>query len=505
MTRYRGLTVLAALGAVLCAGCKRDTEPAGDQLLIRADESWPNIVLISVDTLRPDHVGCYGYERATSPNIDRLAREGVLFENAISSTSWTLPAHAALFTGLADTVHGCTDTDQRLAESRHTLAERFREVGYATVGFFAGPYLHPTFGLGQGFQEYVDCTSYPQLTEQTISANAWGKQPEVNVMRASHRDITNPKVYEGVKRWLDGNQQRPFCMFIHLWDVHFDFVPPPPYDEMFDPDYSGTVTGDNFFFDRSICATMPPRDLAHLIALYDGEIAWTDMHIGKILDDLDTLGLTQSTIVALVSDHGTEFFEHGSKAHRTTLYDEVIRIPMIIRYPGRIPPGQRFKAQVRITDVLPTLLELVGMPAPQAVMGQSLVPLFAGGRLRQDNLAVSELFSVGRQLRSFRRAQRKMILDEEHRQAMVFDLGADPGEKEPLPQASPMAQAMQKDVTWARQRVLAFKERLSLDKSASDIPPDVLRKLQAMGYIGEAPLGTEPATAASRPATRQAP
>ncbi|MBU0617850.1 MAG: sulfatase-like hydrolase/transferase, partial [Planctomycetes bacterium] len=192
------------------------------------DSTYPNILLISVDALRPDHLGCYGYGRATSPNIDKLAGEGALFENAISSTSWTLPAHAALFTGLADSVHGCTDTDRRLAENRYTLAERLKDAGYATVGFFSGPYLHPVFELGQGFDEYVDCTSYPELTERNgIDAKA---VDSASVHERSHRDITNPRVYERASAWLTENKRRPFFMFVHMWDVHFDFIPPPPYD-----------------------------------------------------------------------------------------------------------------------------------------------------------------------------------------------------------------------------------------------------------------------------------
>ena len=152
---------IATLLAGLCLGPGTSCREQSEMQTAAGDSTYPNILLISVDALRPDHLGCYGYGRATSPNIDKLAGEGALFENAISSTSWTLPAHAALFTGLADSVHGCTDTDRRLAENRHTLAERLKEAGYATVGFFSGPYLHSVFGVGQGFEEYVDCTSYP--------------------------------------------------------------------------------------------------------------------------------------------------------------------------------------------------------------------------------------------------------------------------------------------------------------------------------------------------------
>ena len=144
-------TLLALLAASACGG---------------ASEGRPNVLLISIDTLRADHVGAYGYQRATSPNLDRLAGAGVLFEQHVSSSSWTLPGHASLFTSVPDAVHGCSDTPFALAEEHTTLAERFRESGWATGGFFAGPYLHPAFGLSQGFEHYENCTSYQRALDE---------------------------------------------------------------------------------------------------------------------------------------------------------------------------------------------------------------------------------------------------------------------------------------------------------------------------------------------------
>ena len=504
------LTLAVGSCLMIVGGCERRTQPhAGGP-----PATQPNILLISVDTLRPDHLHCYGYARDTSPNIDRLAAEGALFENVISSTSWTLPAHAALFTGLADTVHGCVDTDRRLEDSRHTLAERLRESGYATVGFFSGPYLHPVFGLSQGFDEYIDCTSYPELSERVIERK--GTVDGHQIETRAHSDITNPRVYQQVRDWLDAGPPQPFFMFIHMWDVHFDFIPPPPYDEMFDPDYQGSVTGERFLFNAAINTLMPKRDLEHVIALYDGEIAWTDMHIGKILDDLDSLGLRESTLVALVSDHGTEFFEHELKGHRQSLYDEVIRIPLIVRYPRRVPQGQRYSEQVRIIDVLPTLLELVGAGAPPDTMGQSLVPLFEGGKLKRDNLAISELFCdsgqltpaglwaskdprfpIRHRLRSFRRPDRKLIYDLNRERTVVFDLLADPAEQAPLADSgAPQMQSLLRDARWARTWLREFREALPTTGEASEIPEAVLEKLRMLGYVDAEQAATSAPTSA---------
>ena len=221
----RLLTRLAPVALLLLAACG-SKQPQG-----------PHVLLISIDTLRPDHLSCYGYEHETSPRIDRLASEGVLFENHISSSSWTLPSHTALFTSLPDFVHGVTDSrSTALAPSFTTLAERFRRAGWDTAGFFSGPYLHPSFGLGQGFDRYENCTGYAEDFE--------GREVEDwvfdrDLMLNSHQDVTGERVLESVTTWLEQRETGPFFAFVHLWDPHFDFVPPAPWDEHFDPGLRG--------------------------------------------------------------------------------------------------------------------------------------------------------------------------------------------------------------------------------------------------------------------------
>ena len=277
-------------------------------------------------------------------------------------------------------------------------------------------------------------------------------------------------------------------MFIHLWDVHPDFIPPPPYDRMFDPDYTGSVTSRDFLFSSEVTAATPKRDIEHIIALYDGEIAWTDLHVGKILDDLDSSKLRDNTIVMLLSDHGEEFFEHGSKGHRHTLFGELIHIPLIIRYPGHIPAGRRFSEQVRMIDVTPTLVELAGAPPPTDVMGQSLVPLLNGGSLRADNLAVSELYSLGRRLRSFRRPDRKMIFDENAKKAFFFDLRDDPGEIKGLSDLSnPLVQAMLREAQDMTRRLIEFRDRMNTAAVPAELPSKVRDRLRSLGYVGADP------------------
>lgn len=449
----------------------------------------PNVLLISIDTLRSDHLGCYGYERATAPSIDRLAQEGVLFENHISSSSWTLPAHASMFTGLSDSVHGCLDAQgTALAPAFTTLAEYFGRGGYDTAGFFAGPYLDPAFGLGQGFDLYQNCTSYQELT-RNVPREDWAVGKDV--MQASHKDITNERVYGAVRSWFDGRRQTraraPFFAFVHMWDVHFDFTPPAPYDTMFDPDYEGDITGENFFFDPRIDASLPERDKEHLLALYDGEIRWTDTFVGRLLADLEEAGLSDDTVVVVTSDHGTEFFEHGAKAHRTTLFDELIHIPLVIRFPKALPAGRRVSAQTRMIDLVPTLLELCGLPPAEGAMGKSLVPLARGQVTDLGEPAISELHSMGRDLRSVRSDSAKRIDNLVRGSQVWYDLATDPGEHSALRPPDPGGEGARiaAEFDEAVDRLEQAVEERPAAAVSPDVSPEVERQLEALGYTGQ--------------------
>jgi arylsulfatase A-like enzyme len=297
-TRGVGLALAAVVAVAAGTGCGGGSKQ-------------PNVILISIDMLRPDHLGCYGYRRQTSPNLDRIATEGVVYRNHIASSSWTLPSHASIFTSLPDSLHGCTDTDRSLAPSATTLAERFQAAGYATAGFFAGPYLHPAFGLGQGFDHYEDCASYAARIDDKPPSD-WAMDKEIMVQ--SHEDVTNGRVYDAVKRWMGGKPDKPFFLFVHLWDVHFDFVPPPPWDTKFDPGYDGWVDGRNFFFDERYGPGMADKDFKHLLALYDGEIAWTDSILGKLREDLEKAGILDGTVLAITSTTARSSSSTAAKA-----------------------------------------------------------------------------------------------------------------------------------------------------------------------------------------------
>ena len=470
----------AALAALAFASCGGG-EPAGGPR--------PNVLLVSIDSLRPDHLGCYGHRRNTSPVIDQLAAEGALFEAHVSSAPWTLPAHAAMFTSVPDSVHGLVDPiGLRLSEAFETLPESFQAAGYRTQGFFAGPYLHPAFGFDQGFDSYVDCVQVTGDAEVDADGE-WSMDPAL--MRASHQGVTNGRVYERWRAFLDdaapgdGAPERPFFAFVHLWDVHFDFTPPAPYDELFDPGYDGPITGRDFFWDPAINAMLPERDRRHIEALYDGEIRWTDSIVGRIRDDLEARGLLDETIVVITSDHGTELFDHGGKGHRTTLFDEQIMIPLVIRYPHAVEAGVRHAGVTRMIDLGPTLRDLAGLPAASTSMGRSLGPVARGGAAPAPEPAVAELMSVGRNLRAVRVVDGKLIHDVVAARHVWFDLAADPGELDPrAPDAGDPRGARLMETYRDAARVIAEAVRSAgLGPAAADVPDAVRRSLQGLGYF----------------------
>ncbi|HXQ24054.1 MAG TPA: sulfatase [Candidatus Acidoferrales bacterium] len=341
-----GLTVAgltwSAAGITAALGYRR-AQPA-------ADRTRPNVLLVSIDSLRSDHLHSYGYARPTSPTIDRLASEGVLFRTVVSPTSWTLPAHLTLLTALPPEEHGVVADGMRMRKDALFLTEVLWRAGYTTAGFVSAPYLDAVYGFSQGFDHYDDYT-IAQISHD-----------------ASEHMITSPTLLRMVSEWLDhwnhDGRQRPFFIFLHMWDVHYDYTPPAPYDRMFDPGYKGTVTGENYALGNQVHLGMDPRDLQHVIALYDGEIRFTDLYLGYVLDRLKALGILDNTVVAVTADHGDEFFEHGRKGHKKALYDESILVPLVIRFPGKIPAGKVVDPQVRLLDVAPTILALAGVPKP---------------------------------------------------------------------------------------------------------------------------------------------
>ncbi|MBN1272418.1 MAG: sulfatase [Candidatus Aminicenantes bacterium] len=434
-----------------------------------------NVVLISIDTLRPDHLGCYGYTRPTSPTIDRLAREGVRFERAFSSTSWTLPAHLALFTGLPDLVHRVMTEDERLDDNRITIAEIFKRNGYRTWGIFTGPFLLPRWGFDQGFDAYMDLTLYDK------------KLDGAEMLQASERGRTTPGALDKVEDLLSERKDDPFFLFLHLFDVHADFDPPPPYDQMFDPDYSGPVNGIDIMNNPNIHAGMNLPDLAHLVSLYDGEIRFVDeMGISRLMDLLDAHGLLERTLIVITSDHGEEFFEHGVFGHRQNLYDTTLRIPLILWAPGLVPLGVTVKRQIRIIDIMPTVLELCGLSQSPECIGKSLVSYFTSGESKKKELPVfAEVKSWKRYHEALRMEQYKVIHDYKKEEKMYIDLTSDLNEQNPVTKTTGITfkEALDKffDI---RFNLETYKKTLIWsNRAVPEMDEELRQRLRSLGYL----------------------
>ncbi len=440
----------------------------------------PDIILISIDSLRPDHLGCYGHERDTSPYVDSLAREGVLFRNAVSTTSWTLPAHAAMLSGLYDSVHGAYDNGRRLCDETILLPEMLRDAGYQTVGFFGGPYLHPAFGFAQGFDHYFNCmTPLPgDNTDAAIIADA-GQSDS-----ASHDDITGPRTRDAFLKWLDQASDKPIFAFIHLWDVHYDFIPPQKYVDLFDPGYTGPVTGRSFMSDTSIHAGMPRRDLEHLLARYDGEIRFTDDIISEILGALDRKGRLANAIVVITADHGEEFFEHGRKGHHRTLYDEVVKVPLIVRWAGRYRSGVQVEDQVRLVDLMPTLLAAAKVPLTHPISGRDITPLLTGQESLPPADALVELLIDKNDLRGLRSNTRKLTGIPSRNAWEYYDLAADPAESSPAASMTPSIIADIAALDAALKQAGALKATLRLPDCLVNLNAGMANRLGGLGYLG---------------------
>lgn len=324
-------------------------------LIYQPDRSSRNVILISLDTLRADHLGCYGYSRPTSVAIDRLAAEGILFERCLAPSPWTLPSHVSLMTGLRTINHQVYGPKHRMSEQLETLAEFFSRAGWATTALTGGGYLHPVYGFGQGFDNYLI-------------------RGQVNDNQAA------AVLAENVLHWLKRLQDRPFFMFIHTYQIHSPYWSPPPYNRLF--------LDEKFPWEKFDLTKMklnqegrfrPLTEIErqNIIALYDSEIVYTDeILIKPLLAQLKKLGLYERTLIVITSDHGEEFFEHQGWGHAHSLYNEILWVPLIIKPFGRQAPGRKVSQIVSLIDLWPTLLEAVGIKVKRnSADGETLWPL----------------------------------------------------------------------------------------------------------------------------------
>jgi arylsulfatase A-like enzyme len=437
---------------------------------VRVASSQPatNIILISIDTLRADHLGCYGSRRPTSPNVDRMAREGILWRDFFASSCWTLPSHASMLTGLDPARHGAVRFGIKpLPADVDTLAELLWDRGYETGAFVGGGFVSSKLRFDQGFDRFWECAASKGETD------------------------TLQWVVDLAEPWMEQRRAVPFFLFLHTFQVHIPYAPPPPYDTLFDPLYPGRF---KTLYTQDDARYLSPKErnyarvVEHLSALYDGEIRAMDVAVGDLLDFLVASGLARNTCVFLTSDHGEEFNEHGDLHHSNAkLYEELIHIPFIAWCPSRWRGGRIASGLASHTDIVPTMLDLAGGAARDRLDGASLLPVLDGNGVSQRDVAISEVDGSAERtegtVRSLRDARYKLITSSINGSQLLFDLTNDAAELRDLAGSND-------DIA---RRLTAAADRRRQPPVVAAPPPaappavvadDALReRLRALGYV----------------------
>jgi arylsulfatase A-like enzyme len=421
--------------------------------------SAPNLILVSLDTLRADHLGTYGCALPTSPVIDRFAAEGTLFEQAVAAYPSTPASHMTMMTGVYPAVHGVIGPFRVMSLDIPTLAELLAAHGYATAAVTEDGMLVAAAGFQRGFSSY----------RENKGASIWDASGQV--------DVTFPA---GL-RWLEGHRGERFFLFLHTYQVHEPYSPPPAYNLFTTYEENGKPVA----ITPSTPAAIRDRHL------YAGEVRYVDAELGRVLERLVALGEAERTLVVVTSDHGEEFYEHGWKGHDETLYEEVLHVPLIMRAPGLVPAALRVPVQVSLVDLTPTLLDLLGVPVPPTVQGTSLVPLLRDPTAPAFAARVAFAELVKKQqpyLEGARAGGLKWIFPRvPGRVPEVYDLRKDPGEHHNIANAELVAQG----------RALVEQYRASAEGVQTRLagqgggPPGLspaldertVEKLRALGYV----------------------
>jgi tetratricopeptide (TPR) repeat protein len=450
------VVVAAVGGGALVARFHAERAPAPEgpvEQEVTQERTPPNLVLITLDTTRADHLGAYGYKEVKTPTIDTLAKEGVLFRRAVSVAPITLPSHSSIMTGLYPPSHGVRDNGTfSLPAEITTLAEILQKDGYATGAFVGAAVLEQRYGLTQGFDVYDADFSQGRRRPQFMYAERRCEQ-----------------VVEAALQWLEQKEEgKRFFTWLHFYDPHASYAPPEPW------------------------ATQYER------SPYDGEIAYADSCIGKFTDALRQGGLWRDTLLVLTADHGESLGEHGEKTHGLFIYDATVQVPLIFHCPTLLPAGRAVGKLVSSVDIFPTILAVLGkeQEGPQSLDGSSLLPLMRGGRERTPRIAYSETllpkYHYGwAELKGVTTQTWKLI---EAPRPELYSLAQDPKELVNVYETSPhLTRQLTKTITNIGGRDGASESRLALD-------PETAERLRGLGYIWmPGPAETETANAPPDP------
>lgn len=447
----------------------------------------PNVLVIVLDTLRADHLSCYGYGRPTSPNIDALAAEGILFESAFTTCNWTLPSHASLFTGLHPIQAGATSETLHLPAENGTLAEALSTAGYRTAAFICNGWVSKERGFDQGFSEYHEM---------------WRRE-NLPARRAVHQTIESITVDRMVE-WIEaaGSSPEPFFLFANLNGVHLSYSPREPYLTRFlSEDYppalvQWTMQITSWWDHLTGQIVLGEREFRLLNDLYDGEIGFADAQVGRLVHALKQTGILDDTLVIVVSDHGENLGERDRIDHMMTMYETVLHIPLVMRYPAAFKPA-RASEIVSITDVAPTILDLCGAADQMPHLSAEQTSLAnSANRRREYVIAGNERPVTGIDLlknrypgydwtlidyrmRCLRTASHKLIWNENHSFEM-YNLAKDPKEMTNLADEQPATQRQLLGLLQKRFEEIADTREHPMFQSQDE---ETLEKLRSLGYI----------------------
>ena len=462
--RWR-LAALTLVGALGCAPPPPAPRPHG-------------ILLVVLDTLRADGLGSYGNPRPTSPAIDELARSGVLFERATSHAAWTLPGFIGLLSG--EHPSHAVYAEGRL---RRSLVERLRSAGYRTAAFTEGAYVSRAFGMDLGFDEFVEIEAQIRLRDGGSGEDA---------IRGARGGIAH--TFDAAIAWLRAHSEEPFFLLVHSYEPHLpyrrrDFAESLPAGSL-GPTYEVADARSVHEGARSV----GPVERDYVRALYDGGVLESDRQVGRLLAALEALGLADRTVVAVTSDHGEDLGErdlHQLGRHQHQLHDDLLHVPLVLRDPREDFPVRRVGTQVRLTDVLPTLLELADLQAPANADGRSLVSLMRGAE-QGDRIAFASLSTPDLRLAAIRTRDAKVVLQlrppragETTPDAALYDLRADPLERDPRAAAGDPRLARLSAALRAWMRQVSARGDATLAPEPARAGLELREQLRALGYVSD--------------------
>lgn len=442
-----------------------------------------NLILVSIDTLRSDHLGCYGYPRPVSPHLDRYAEENMRCANMYSQAPYTLPSHASLFTSLYPSSHGVQSSEHRLSRNTDLLAEILAGQGLATAAFTGGGLVSHRFGFNRGFDIY--CEVDP-LGDRFFE----GLAPTANRLGDGSAGS-----FSMALDWIRAERDRPFFLFLHTFMVH-DFLPPAEWVELFNagcqsklrPGLEAKEAKNEALLENS---ALSETDLTYFINMYDATIRATDQMMGELFAHLQELGLEKRTVVVITSDHGEEFKEHGQFGHTRSVYEELIRIPLIMKVPG-VAGGHVIDTALNQVDIVPTLLEIMGFVHSGTIQGRSFVGLFSGED-EQDRPVYAEVDVKKLSRRAclimdgwkyIEGSTEEVLSCPAPADVQLFRLNDDPCEKSDLSKGqAAVRQDLKKVMQRFRQDLGHTRQALGVDETSSELSPELLEVLRQQGYL----------------------